>query len=76
MRLPFKIVAREASSRLSATYSSGIRSTFRCSASTAARVAGPMAQILARSAAGRRASGPGASTKYRTPLTLVKISQS
>ena len=47
---PARSCAAKASSRPSATYSLPIRSTFRCSASTAARVAGPMAQILARSA--------------------------
>ena len=52
--------AAKASSRPSATYSLPIRSTFRCSASTAARVAGPMAQMLrAQARAGRRRSGPG-----------------
>ena len=49
----------------------------RCSASTAARVAGPMAQILrAQAAQIDAAKRPAAPRKKRTPLALVKISQS
>ncbi len=43
---PARSCGAKASSRPSATYSLPIRSTFRCSASMAARVAGPMAQML------------------------------
>ena len=53
---PCRSSLANASTRLSATYSSGIRSTLRCSASTAARVAGPIAQIFAFRATADRAS--------------------
>ena len=66
----------KAASRPSATYSLPIRSTFRCSASTAARVAGPMAQMLRAQRAQIGGERSSRSMKKRTPFALVKISQS